>query len=260
MDSSIWSCLQSVRAEKIIWEFAAVMPGMRTPALSAETVPVAGTVQLVTCSQLRCQQSCWAFLTQVGRTLHTPVAMATDWEEPSRSCCCQGRICQSKKLSGERWGREERAKSTSEAGLWEEDHGRGRDFWLVAKQQGIEKEHFSAMYIQMNVWKSPLNILGAAVPYLLGEVIHWRRKLFCECWTGARDQARQRQDMPGKLPNLPGSGTMCDCQERLLDSQWRYRYLSLACHLRICRKSLPLVCIQLSGGTFGIVDQEPVHQ
>lgn len=35
----------------------------------------------------------------------------------------------------------------------------GENFWLVAKHQGIEKEHFSAMYIQMNVLKSPLNIL-----------------------------------------------------------------------------------------------------
>lgn len=87
--------------------------------------------------------------------------MTTDWEEPSRSYCCQGKICQSKKLAGECWGREEQAKITSKAGLWEEDHGRegGKNFWLVAKHRGTEKEHFNAMYIQVNVLKSPLNIL-----------------------------------------------------------------------------------------------------
>lgn len=47
-----------------------------------------------------------------GVLTSTPVAMATDWEEPGRSYCSQGRICQSKKLAGEG-----RSKSKSPARL-----------------------------------------------------------------------------------------------------------------------------------------------
>ena len=55
----------------------------------------------MSCSLFCCRHGCSAFLTQVGRTPHTPVAMTTDWEGPSGSYCCQGRICQSKKLAEE---------------------------------------------------------------------------------------------------------------------------------------------------------------
>lgn len=164
--------------------------------------------------------------------------MTTDWEEPSRSYCCQGRICQSKKLAGEclgKWG----AGQNHQQGWSGGGGGGGQNFWFVAKHQGIEKECFSAMYIQMNVLKSPLNILWASMPYLLGEVICWRYKLFCGYRNGARDCVSQRQDMPSKLPNLPGSGTLHKCQERL-HLQLRYRYVSLACYPRTLQeKSFP---------------------
>lgn len=203
---------------------------------------------LVTCSLLHCQWSCPAFLTQVGRTFHTPVAMTTDWEEPSRSYCCQGRICQSKKLAGERSGKgganqnHQQGWSVGGRSWWG-----GENFWLVAKHQGIEKEHFSAMYIQMNVLKSPLNILWAAMPYLLGEVICWRYKLFCDCQSGARDHVSWGQDMPSKIQNHPGSGMLHKCQERF-SLQLRYRYVSLARYPRTCRKGHPQVFFQLFEG------------
>lgn len=177
--------------------------------------------------------------------------MTTDWEEPSRSYCCQGRICQSKKLAGEclgKWGAGQNHQQGSPVGgrSWWRGGG-GQNFWFVAKHQGIEKECFSAMYIQMNVLKSPLNILWASMPYLLGEVICWRYKLFCGYRSGARDCVSQRQDVLSKLPNLPGSGTLHKCQERL-HLQLTYRYVSLARYPRTCRKSLSRVCVQLFEG------------
>lgn len=138
------------------------------------------------------------------------------------------------------------------------DHG-GQGDSSVAKHQGIEEEHFSVTSIQRdvqtNVLKSPLNIHSDAMPYLLGKVICWRYKLFCESQSDARDCVSKGRGMPSKITNFPGSGTLHKCQERL-HLQLTYRYVSLACYLRTCRKSLPRVCVQ----RFDITDQVPVHQ
>lgn len=131
MDSQIWSSLQAVRAEKLIWEFAMFMPGILTSSPFCWDSPLClGTIQLMTWSLLCCQLSRRAFLTQVGRTFHIPVAMTTDWEETSRNYCCQGKICQSKELTEECWKREEQTKTTSKIGLWRKIMGgRGMLWW-----------------------------------------------------------------------------------------------------------------------------------
>lgn len=88
------------------------------------------------------------------------------------------------------------------------------------------------------------------MPYLLGEVICWGYKLY-ECQSGARECVSHGQDMPSKLPNLPGSGTLYKCQERF-HLQLTCRYVSLAHYPKTCRKNLPWVCVQMLRSRFGV--------
>lgn len=183
INSQVQSSFQAVTAETTTQELG---PGMVTPTLCAES-PQPGTAQLMT--PLICAVS-RAALTQVSRTLHSPVAMATDWEELSSSYCCQGRICQSKKVGSAGEGRS-RAESPARLLCGRKIRGAVRVcFWLLAKHQGMGKEHFSAAHVQVSALKSPLSIPRPAVPSVLGAVMCWR---CCNCsvnvGSGARDHS-----------------------------------------------------------------------
>lgn len=77
--------------------------------------------------------------------------------------------------------------------------------------------------------------LWAVMPYLLGEVICWGYK-FYECQSCARECVSQRQEMPSKLPDLPGSGTLYKCQERL---HLQVKVCKSRLLPKTCRKNLP---------------------
>lgn len=241
MDQWIWSSLQAVRGAK--GEFVALGPGMLTSS------PFHGWVRLIWDCSLCCQRSCRAVLTQVSKTLHTPVAMTTAWEEPGRSYCSQGRICQSRKIAGE--GRS-KTKSAARLVCGRKIMAGGRagifGWWQSTKAQ---EKSTSMLHIPKWVYWAVLDHpLSCYAIFTWGSVC-WGYKLLYECQSGARECVSQGQDMPSKLANLPGSGSLYKCQERL-HLQPRWRYVSLVRYPKTCRKNLPWVCVQMLRSRFGV--------
>lgn len=118
-----------------------------------------GTIQLMTCSLLSCQAELPSISDSGGQNTSHPSS------HDHRLGGTQPELLLPRENLSEqeaRWGvlGEVRSRPKSPARLvGGRGGGGGQNFWFVAKHQGIEKECFSAMYIQMNVLKSPLNIL-----------------------------------------------------------------------------------------------------